>query len=1302
DINECEIPALAALCVENAECCNLPGHYVCKCKHGFTGNATVACNDVDECQDPHACGVNAECQNTPGSYSCFCPAGYTGDPTAECHDLDECRNDPCGANSVCHNTPGGYHCECQSGYRTLPGRKHEGCVDVDECLDAHFPCGARATCVNAPGSFYCQCPPGFTGNPKLACQDINECPHACGANTDCTNTEGSYFCRCKLGYIGEAHLSAGCHDLDECSRPTACGLNALCLNDVGSYHCGCKEGYSGDPRIQCLDVDECSQNPCAIGSICYNSPGSYRCECPKGYTGNAYQSCERDIVGVECTTHHDCTANAECINNFCQCRKGYQVSPNQKECVDRNECLSRGTCGRNAGCVNTEGSFLCQCKPGYEKIHPSPQSRCRDVNECVVGPSPCGTNAKCVNNDGSYRCFCPDHLIGNPKEACVSPCDTVECGRHATCQANGKEAACVCDVGFTFNPANIRAGCIDVDECDVNHGPSGLCGQGAICSNTPGSYRCSCPPGFTGDPFRFCEDVNECERLLGPSGLCGQGALCANTLGSFSCSCPPGYSGNGRVRCHDINECAQTFGPNGKCGISAVCTNTPGSYHCRCPTGTSGDPTVRCVQVVQCDKDDACPGHAVCRNHQCYCPTPNFGNDCRHPCEDIFCGAQAKCQLDHTGQPICVCSHGFTGQSNSLPGCVDIDECSANQPCGHGALCRNLPGKFECVCPHGFEGDPYRGCLAKEQQVIHGCSSARPCPPHEECISVDGRSQCVCKRGFTYDTSIARCRDINECSEYKSSSPCGLSAFCMNLEGSYLCQCPHGHVGDPYIVCYPEEIECQRDQQCPGNTVCLKDRYQKGVCGCKYPFVREGEYCVLVSRNCSTTNPCPENQECIFTGPGYGFCICPKGFTLEATGFCRNINECEEISEWSPCGANSECRDLKGAYQCLCAPGYTGNPRQGCSPIRIRCRGDPDCPTNEKCAQGQCQCQPPYILEGETCKDPCAWIQCGQYATCAITPSGPQCQCNPGCTGNPQTGCWDVNECTSNLPIDPNGPCGVGAICINIVGGFQCECPPATTGDPFTTGCQGSVGCRMDEQCPRNAVCEAKGGTCFDPCVTSECGPNAYCTPQDHKPTCACRPGYEGDPYDLEAGCRSPCTKVWCGVNAHCIVNSYNEGVCKCFEGFRGNPWEGGECAPDLRCSDSRPCPKGQECSDGFCIDKCENVRCGVGARCDQQTGSCVCLPYFLGNSEVMCVPPVLPPVCIPGCGTGAHCTYSVPNKCVCNPGLYGNPYSACTQEQAHCSASSCGTNAQCLGTGDRLDCRCPAGLQGNPFTHCN
>ena len=43
DIDECAIPELAAKCVENAECCNLPAEYVCKCKPGFEGDGQVEC-----------------------------------------------------------------------------------------------------------------------------------------------------------------------------------------------------------------------------------------------------------------------------------------------------------------------------------------------------------------------------------------------------------------------------------------------------------------------------------------------------------------------------------------------------------------------------------------------------------------------------------------------------------------------------------------------------------------------------------------------------------------------------------------------------------------------------------------------------------------------------------------------------------------------------------------------------------------------------------------------------------------------------------------------------------------------------------------------------------------------------------------------------------------------------------------------------------------------------------------------------------------------------------------------------------
>lgn len=43
DINECEDPTISARCVQNAECCNLPAHFVCKCLPGFEGDGEVEC-----------------------------------------------------------------------------------------------------------------------------------------------------------------------------------------------------------------------------------------------------------------------------------------------------------------------------------------------------------------------------------------------------------------------------------------------------------------------------------------------------------------------------------------------------------------------------------------------------------------------------------------------------------------------------------------------------------------------------------------------------------------------------------------------------------------------------------------------------------------------------------------------------------------------------------------------------------------------------------------------------------------------------------------------------------------------------------------------------------------------------------------------------------------------------------------------------------------------------------------------------------------------------------------------------------
>lgn len=187
------------------------------------------------------------------------------------------------------------------------------------------------------------------------------------------------------------------------------------------------------------------------------------------------------------------------------------------------------------------------------------------------------------------------------------------------------------------------------------------------------------------------------------------------------------------------------------------------------------------------------------------------------------------------------------------------------------------------------------------------------------------------------------------------------------------------------------------------------------------------------------------------------------------------------------------------------------------------CDSNSQCPHNEVCSNGYCECPPPFVKDGSSCRHPCEWTSCGQNAECYLDGARAKCKCKPGCSGDPDTGCQDINECTSLLPIDPNGPCGVGAICVNVLGSYRCECPLGSRGNPFEEGCLDVKKCSSDDHCPPDTICQRQSGTCVDACSASGpiCGPNSDCIPQSHKPLCVCRPGYHGNPNDLSQGCIS-------------------------------------------------------------------------------------------------------------------------------------------------------------------------------------
>lgn len=98
--------------------------------------------------------------------------------------------------------------------------------------------------------------------------------------------------------------------------------------------------------VYCSDIDECEAmtHDCDLQSTCANTHGGFECTCNHGYTGN----------GTYCSGNSRATPN-----------NAFIVTRNCIYHTDIDECLLRvDDCG-NSECVNTKGSFMCNCQTGF-------------------------------------------------------------------------------------------------------------------------------------------------------------------------------------------------------------------------------------------------------------------------------------------------------------------------------------------------------------------------------------------------------------------------------------------------------------------------------------------------------------------------------------------------------------------------------------------------------------------------------------------------------------------------------------------------------------------------------------------------------------------------------------------------------------------------------------------------------------------------------------------------------------------------------------------------------------------------
>ncbi|XP_027873891.1 CD97 antigen [Xiphophorus couchianus] len=195
------------------------------------------------------------------------------------------------------------------------------------------------------------------------------------------------------------------------------------------------------------------------------------------------------------------------------CPNGFQN--NDGICEDIDECNDPDFCGNHTKCINTIGSYYCECSAGFHNVKGNPnftvdKGQCSDINECLDNNTTCGPHGTCNNVIGHYKC--------------------------------------VCNAGYvSADASNKTAHCRDLDECKEH---KDVCGEKGVCENLNGSYRCICEAGHTnyGQEKTRCSKL-ECDSFHADPGKSFEGL--ADMLSMMRNSClalsDPSYSAGGKA-----------------------------------------------------------------------------------------------------------------------------------------------------------------------------------------------------------------------------------------------------------------------------------------------------------------------------------------------------------------------------------------------------------------------------------------------------------------------------------------------------------------------------------------------------------------------------------------------------------------------------------------------------------------------------------------------------------------------------------------------------------------------------------
>lgn len=248
--------------------------------------------------------------------------------------------------------------------------------------------------------------------------------------------ENTHYCTCKAGFQPvEGATEHKCIDTNECMEEGVCDKNALCENSYGSYTCTCRCGYVMDyTGRHCLDASMIT-DLCMVPRTCYHeflwlSTWFDQVPFDKKYGKRRYIPDPlsgtvrvRDLVETK---------------GICECQRGFRINK-CGYCEDVDECSgSNDLCPDTASfCVNTEGSYYCDCEPGYVMGPCKKKCYTGEENVPFICDSPQYEILSSVGISSSTPSYNQPHILFNWR-TCADEVKTGELVVHAfTCSYTG-------------------------------------------------------------------------------------------------------------------------------------------------------------------------------------------------------------------------------------------------------------------------------------------------------------------------------------------------------------------------------------------------------------------------------------------------------------------------------------------------------------------------------------------------------------------------------------------------------------------------------------------------------------------------------------------------------------------------------------------------------------------------------------------------------------------------------------------------------------------------------------------------